>query len=408
MSEGPIRRGELIAPSGVGAMVMTRRGVSVIIAGLDHWFPSIDTDRFEQSEFVVRDLRLEMRLGVQHFMLPPDNRRPRRGQPNINTSLTIPVLRFPQMHVCTSCRILQPVETTDCGKIKCQKCNRGFLEQVPLVAVCENGHLQDFPWREWVHQGRNPACMGDLVLSKSGALGLGAQYVACKGCKAPGRSLAGVLGSLGGTTALEAKLDRGREPADNDGQTHCRGSRPWLGGFGISGDCDRPLQATLRTSGNVYFGLQESSLFLPEAQDPVQAVEEMRRLLAQDVDLQARAQIAEAIGEDPVNILRLKAPEALKGYSSEVIRRALNCISTLEDSATTQDQWLSTLRGREYKTLATDQIYPSTESTAPQVLRVIPTKLSDHSALLAKSFRRINLVPRLRETRAMSGFSRGA
>lgn len=406
MSEGPIRRGELIAPSGVGAMVMTRRGVSVIIAGLDHWFPSNDTDRFEQSEFVVRDLRLEMRLGVQHFMLPPDNRRPRRGQPNINTSLTIPVLRFPQVHVCTSCRILQTIETTDCGKIKCPKCGRGFLEQVPLVAVCENGHLQDFPWREWVHQGGNSACTGDLILSKSGALGLGAQYVSCKGCKAPGRSLAGVLGSLGGTTALEAKLDRGREPQDNDGQTHCRGSRPWLGGFGISGDCDRPLQATLRTSGNVYFGLQESSLFLPEAQDPVQAVEEMRQLLAQDVDLQARAQIAEAIGEDPVNILRLKAPEALKGYSSEVIRRALNCISTLEDNATTQDQWLSTLRGREYKTLATDQIYPSAESAAPQVLRVVPTNLSDHSALLAKSFRRINLVPRLRETRAMSGFSR--
>lgn len=407
MSEGPIRRGELIAPSGVGAMVMTRRGVSVIIAGLDHWFPNSDMDRFERSEFVVHDLRLEMRLGVQYFMLPPDHRRPRRNQPNINTSLTIPVLRFPQVHVCTSCRILQPVETTDCGKIKCNKCDRGFLEQVPLVAVCENGHLQDFPWRDWVHQGSNSNCTGDLILSKSGALGLGAQFVSCNGCKAPGRSLAGVLGSLGQTTALEAKLDRGSaDDSETSGQTHCKGSRPWLGGYGISGDCDRPLQATLRTSGNVYFASQESSLFLPEAQDPAQAVEEMRQLLAEDVDLQARAQLAEAIGEDPVSILRLKAPEALRGYSNEVIGRALNCISSLEENATTEDQWLSTLKGREYKTLATDQIYPPSASTAPQVLRIVPTNIVNHPPLLAERFQRINLVPKLRETRAMSGFSR--
>jgi hypothetical protein len=407
MTEGPIRRGELIAPSGVGAMVMTRRGVSVVIAGLDHWFPGAETDRFDMAEFVVHDLRLEMRLGVHHFMLPPDNRRPRRGQPNINTSLTIPVLRFPQVHVCTSCRVLQQIETTDCGKLKCKKCDKGFLEQVPLVAVCENGHLQDFPWREWVHQGRNVVCAGDLILSKSGALGLGAQYVSCTGCNAPRRSLAGVLGSLGGTTALEAKLERGKTAdADGEGETHCRGARPWLGGFGISGDCDRPLQATLRTSGNVYFALQESSLFLPEAQDPAKAVDEMRRLLSEDVDLQARAQLAEAIGEDPVNILRLKAPEALKGFTSDVIRRALNCISTLEETAVTEDQWLSTLRGREYKTLATDQVYPPTESSAPQVLRITPTPLTEHSSLLRDSFCRINLVPRLRETRAMSGFSR--
>jgi hypothetical protein len=406
MSEGPIRRGELISPSGVGAMVMTRRGVSVIIAGLDHWFPGNEEEGFNLSEFVVQDLRLEMRLGVQYFLLPPDLRRPRRGQPNNNTGLTIPVLRFPEFHVCNSCRVLQHIETKDCGKLKCRKCNRGFLEQVPVVAVCQNGHLQDFPWREWVHQGGNTACNGDLVLSKSGSLGLGAQYVSCKGCKVPSRSLAGVLGSLETTTALEAKLDRGRKPTESEKQTHCRGKRPWVGGFGISGDCDRPLQATLRTSGNVYFGLQESSLFLPEAQDPAQAVEEMRQLLAEDVDLQARAHIAEAIGEDPVNVLRLKAPVALKGFSDDAIRRALNCLSTLEENPTTQDQWLSTLRGREYKTLATDQVYPAGQSSAPQVLRVVPTNVNDHSPLLTKSFKRINLVPKLRETRAMSGFSR--
>jgi hypothetical protein len=132
----------------------------------------------------------------------------------------------------------------------------------------------------------------------------------------------------------------------------------------------------------------------------------MRDLLSRDTDLQARAQLAEAIGDDPVNILRLKDPEALKPFSNEVIRRALNCVSTLEDSATTEDQWLSTLRGREYRTLAVDQPYPAQESSVTQVLRIVPTVMSSHVPLLQSAFKRINLVPRLRETRAMSGFSR--
>src|SRR5687767_6381335 len=38
LSEGPIRRGDLVATNGVGAMTITRNGTSVLIAGLDHWF----------------------------------------------------------------------------------------------------------------------------------------------------------------------------------------------------------------------------------------------------------------------------------------------------------------------------------------------------------------------------------
>lgn len=404
MSEGPVRRSELVVPSGVGAMVMTRHRVSVMIAGLDHWFPDSEVDRFDVKEFIVKDLRLEMRLGVDHFRLPPDYRRPRRGQPGINTSLTIPVLRFPKYHVCTSCRVLEPLETTDCRRSRCRHCGKGFLEQVPLVAVCEHGHIQDFPWREWVHRSSDSSCGGDLQLTKSGGLGLGAQFVSCKGCSAS-RSLAGALGTLAGTTALEARLERGVSSAEEP-QTLCRGCRPWLGGYGLKSDCDRPLQATLRTSGNVYFALQESSLYLPEAQDPAQAVQEMRDLLASDADLQARAQLAEAIGVDPVNILRLKAPEELKNYTNETILRALNCVATLEDETSTENQWLVTLRGREYKTLSTDEVYPPPGSTGPQLLRVEPTDLSKHSPLIQRLVKRVNLVPRLRETRAMCGFSR--
>jgi len=40
MPNGPIRRAQLIATFGVGAMVVVRGGISLVAAGLDHWYES--------------------------------------------------------------------------------------------------------------------------------------------------------------------------------------------------------------------------------------------------------------------------------------------------------------------------------------------------------------------------------
>src|SRR4051812_1953833 len=81
MSLNTIRRGQLIAPFGPGALIVLRNGVSVINAGLDHWFctnddfEGADTDR---EEYKLREWRLERELKVDYFMLPPDHRFPPR------------------------------------------------------------------------------------------------------------------------------------------------------------------------------------------------------------------------------------------------------------------------------------------------------------------------------------------
>ena len=33
---------------------------------------------------------------------------------------------------------------------------RSFVSQVSLVVACENGHISEFPWNEWVHKSLNP------------------------------------------------------------------------------------------------------------------------------------------------------------------------------------------------------------------------------------------------------------
>ena len=68
----PIRRSQLIAPFGVGAITTGKDGISLITAGLDAWF---DEDDLNVDEFVISDEpRLAKRLNVDEFRKPPDFR----------------------------------------------------------------------------------------------------------------------------------------------------------------------------------------------------------------------------------------------------------------------------------------------------------------------------------------------
>ena len=77
MRRRPIRRAQMIAPFGVGAMVVVPDGTSLIAAGLDHWYEresgEKDTRSLDIEEFRIEEWRLQRRLGVDHFRLLVDN-----------------------------------------------------------------------------------------------------------------------------------------------------------------------------------------------------------------------------------------------------------------------------------------------------------------------------------------------
>src|SRR5215210_2191743 len=164
MTRNPIRRAQLIAPSGVGSMMTMRDGTSMICGGLDHWYRreggSDDSQLLDPNEYRVEECRLQGRLGVRYFRLPPDYRTGRRHEKIPNTGLTIPFLRFPQWHFCPRCARLYERPLAERGRIRCAACERKgerwFLAQVRFVAVCDRRHIQDFPWREWVHRSEMP------------------------------------------------------------------------------------------------------------------------------------------------------------------------------------------------------------------------------------------------------------
>ena len=121
-SRGPIRRAQLIAPVGVGALTVLPDGTSVIVAGLDHWYEAPTEDAIvDATEFFVAEWRLEKALGVSHFRLPPDFRGSSGAvDRDRNMKLEVPVLRFPVWHFCSYCRRLYQLSLAASGRRECE------------------------------------------------------------------------------------------------------------------------------------------------------------------------------------------------------------------------------------------------------------------------------------------------
>ena len=76
MTEFPLRRAQLVSPSGVGSLQTSPDGITGIICGIDHWVDRLSKS-FDRTEFEIHDeWRLCEVLGVNHFVRPPDYREP--------------------------------------------------------------------------------------------------------------------------------------------------------------------------------------------------------------------------------------------------------------------------------------------------------------------------------------------
>lgn len=402
MPKGPVRRAQLISPFGVGAMLVVRDGTSVMTAGLDHWFEREDGDTdarvIDPNEFVFEEWRLQQLLRVNHFRLPPDFRRPRAGEPIPNCGITVPFVRFPQWHFCPTCNTMERLPLTVKDRKKCDACDsegrKRFLLQVPFVALCDHGHMTDFPWREWVHRSAAPACNQPMKLTATGGASLAAQKVSC-GCGAE-RNLAGVTDADPGfdDTFLSRTLEAG------DSRFLCPGARPWLG-TDAGTACPRPLKGSLRSAANVYYADEKSAIYIPrgDASAPSELV-----ALLEEPPLSTLVNTLRSAGADvkPEN-LRGVLSQHLQPFTDDQIEAALKIQEeeTQADSGpddATGDDLRTAFRRAEFDVLKG----PRRESQ----LHIEEANLDDYDAIVRDHFDKVMLVNKLRETRALAGFTR--
>lgn len=407
MSGSKIRRAQLVSPFGVGAMSVLVNGTSVVTAGLDHWYPE-DSPDFDSSEYIEHDWRLEARLHVSEFRLPPGFRPSGDGDDNRNVRLRIPALRFPRWHFCLYCKRLHLIPLTVRTQVECPdkehdgKQRRPRMAQVPFVAVCAYGHLDDFPFDRWVHRSHKPSCTGTLRLNSRGAGGLDGQVVTCDACQRE-RPLAGIMEgrrSPGGEerTTLTDQLSEPDDPF------WCTGARPWLAA--PDDGCGQPMRAALRAAGNVYFPKVESSIYLPRKEGAVSA--EMHNLLRSPQVGPRWGVLHDMLGDNvPAAQLRKGLLKLFAPYSDEELTAAFRDLFGL-GSNHPEDAPMSRSPG------GSDDLTGSDDWRHPEYLVIRETPKDDFLSAtdpgvyeeLAGHFGRVRSINVLRETRALRGFTR--
>ena len=254
-----IRRSQLIQQFGVGA-IYDYDGESLVACDTSKWMTSWGTPHGDE----INLWRLAKSLEVDCFYSPPiapSSRGPTNGDEQIDPRKTILFERFPKWLFCSNsrCEKLQHYvyQYEDGDLPKCISC-KSKLVPVRFVQICPQGHLQDVPWDYWLHQccsknEKQKNCNHKTHLKwSSGSKGGGSLYnvvITCDKCGAKG-----TIGDLKNLPVLPWKC-KGRQPWQTTDH-ECNGCR-------VNGE--RAVKVTQRGAANVWHGEVKSALDIPPA-----------------------------------------------------------------------------------------------------------------------------------------------
>lgn len=386
-SNRPMRRSALIGPWGVGAIVPFPNDESLMIAGLDMWRYN------DATPFVIKDERLLRRLGVQELRWPPDFRE-NNADPQ-NCFLKIPAVRFPTWHYCPFCGTMKKTtfyeQQPECDCYPWpngRKCNPAFRYRKKLIperfiVICPDGHIDDFPVAEWLHQRPgfkyNPDSCKIRRSTGGASASLSGVYYECS---------CGAKENIAGATKPGALAKIGYK---------CTGAKPWLGKYtDVDNPCgNKETRVVLRGATNVWFADTRSSIYIPTDDDHTQ--KKILDILESYYDILNAARIE---GEwNRVPIYRLADQNHID--RDELYRAFIRREQGMEDiSSVTEEMTEDEYRLAEYKVL----IKSSGSDDQPFHSRNYP--VSCYDPVISKYFKSISLVHKLQETRAFVGFSR--
>ena len=242
-----VRAAQAVLQYGVGAMV-DFPDQTLVTAAPEYWS---GTSRIYDDRFATA-------LGVDFFALPTK----------------VGYARFPEWNFCPKCRKFRPIKKwiaeyrrTTAPKalehdsymtehMQCPDCHQDLVV-ARIVTVCENGHLNDFPWVKWVHaKSKKPICGHPELQFKTGASGTeGLEGLSIK-------CACGAFSTLKGAFEKDCfeKLER-----ESSGISFlCEGNHPFRH---TKSPCRCHPRTVQRGASSVYFPVVYSSLVIPPYAD---------------------------------------------------------------------------------------------------------------------------------------------
>lgn len=237
---GEIRPAQLITTFGPGSILDALKD-SVTILDINYW---------KNDGLRISDPRLARYLDVDYFM-----------SPRVSKKEDLPVVSFPNSHVCSNnkCnRLFNINESFELNQYlkfgpKCPDCGK-FSYPARFIVSCLDGHMDDFPWRWWAHEGHSD-CTSPLRLESTGhTSSLGDLIVKCD---------CGANNKMTGATV--------RENFDGYQCTGRHPHKPSLGknSKGIYSKCNCNVIPLQRGASNVYFPVIRSAISIPPWTNPL-------------------------------------------------------------------------------------------------------------------------------------------
>lgn len=379
---GEVRPSQTLTTYGVGSLV-DLPNMSVIVMGLDDWPISHSSEIAEER--LLQSAQSILGPQVARFLTPPRGPETVGAKTNWfdeSRQIGIPVAPFPRWMVCTRCRLLAPLKSglfeakvfpyradKACFVHNCTTQGRAPTA-IParFLVTCERGHLDDFPWLEFVHRSETPDCNGPLRMYEFGPSGeMADMTIVCDKCEKR-RRLAEVVG-----------------PQGQKQMPGCKGRRPHLRDYSPNGcDCEAVRPIALGAS-NLWFPVLISALSVPQATDDLgRLIEENWAVLGKVVSLEV-LKAFRLIGQ-------LKD---LSKYSDDQIWNKLQEKRAGDQEASDDPD---DLKSPEWEVFS--------NPAHAQESRTFKLRSVEPPADYVKFFDKIVLVEKLREVRALVGFTR--
>lgn len=375
---GDIRPTQLLHTYGVGAMI-DLPNIAAMVMGLDDWDTANATPVGEER--LLRAVRQQSGNQVAKLLLPPIEPESAVPNPLGSVPIGVPVSAFPQWFRCPWCEKLlklgeglielkTDVYRPDRARYVHINCNKPGPAPLVLPArfqiACKHGHLDDFPWKRFVHQGATN-CNGQLRLAKVGVSDEAVDLLLnCETCGVQ-RRMSDAFG----------------DAAEADPIFACRGRRPHLRDFEGSG-CTEQAESILLGASNSWFAISLSALSIPTQVDKLPQLMEDNWVVLQHATTRPIVTAFRAIGN-------LKA---FGDYSDDEVWTAIEA----HRSGASSDPGDGDLKSPEWKVLVAADLATNTKDF---LLRPAPPPKGFEAF-----FAQVVMVERLREVRALTAFTR--
>lgn len=390
---GTERPNALLFTGGVGALV-DLPNMSVIVRGLDAW----DHDKSQLTDLteprLLRNVRAVLGRQVAALRPAPYLERAAGDKPTgDHARVGVPVTPFPRWMRCSRCSLLTAVQTDGTSGAflfrnsnpykpdearfvheNCPQARQAKMKPSALparfVLACKDGHLDEFPYVEYVHRGK--ACSKgvdgkleffDPGLNAGSAISL---YCSC-----------GAKRTMG--DALKHHSDPYKETLPV-----CRGRNPHLGAFEIDG-CGKTVRAMVLGASNQWFSVLARALYIPDQSSLLNQLVTKHWPKLASVNSRDALEMAIKFADE----LKVLKDFDLDQIWAEIERRLEDVPAEAED-----------LTQREY--LALSDPAKAARGDADYEARIVEHRPAGWERLLHN----VVAVTRLRETKALLGFTR--